>query len=38
MWTLSSRLSRKIPSHRLGMLTNTLLKNKLLQLEHVICV
>ena len=38
MWTLSGRLSRKILAHGLGMLANTLLKNKPLQLEHVICV
>jgi hypothetical protein len=38
MWTLSGRLSRKIFAHGLGMLANTLLKNKPLQLEHVICV
>lgn len=37
MWTLSGRLSRKILAHGLGMLANTLLKNKPLQLEHVIC-
>ena len=28
MWTLSGRLSRKILAHSLGMLANTLLKNK----------
>jgi hypothetical protein len=38
MRTLSGRLSRKILAHGLGMLANTLLKNKPLQLEHVICV
>ena len=38
MWTLSGRLSRKILAHSLGMLANTLLKNKPLQLEHVITV
>ena len=38
MWTLSGRLSRKILAHGLGMLANILLKNKPLQLEHVICV
>ena len=37
VWTLSGRLSRKILAHGLGMLANTLLKNKPLQLEHVIC-
>jgi IS5 family transposase len=38
IWTLSGRLSRKILAHSLGMLANTLLKNKPLQLEHVITV
>ena len=38
MWTLSGRLSRKILAHGLRLLANTLLKNKPLQLEHVICV
>jgi hypothetical protein len=38
MWTLSGRLSRKILAHSLGMLANTLLKNKPLQLEHVITI
>ena len=38
VWTLSGRLSRKILAHGLGMLVNTLLKNKPLQLEHVICI
>ena len=38
MWTLLSRLSCKILAHGLGMLANTLLKNKPLQLEYVICV
>ena len=38
MWTLSGRLSRKIFAHGLSMLANTLLENKPLQLEHVICV
>ena len=38
MWTLSGRLSRKILAHSLGMLANTQLKNKPLQLEHVITV
>lgn len=38
MWTFSGRLSRKILAHSLGMLANTLLKNKPLQLEHVITV
>ena len=38
IWTLSGRLSRKILAHSLGMLANTQLKNKPLQLEHVITV
>ena len=38
MWTLSGRLSRKILAHSLGMLANTQLKNKPLQLEHVITI
>jgi hypothetical protein len=38
VWTLSGRLSRKILAHGLGMLANTLLNNKPLQLEKVICV
>jgi hypothetical protein len=38
IWTLSGRLNRKILAHRLGVLANTLLKNKSLQFEYVICV
>ncbi|MCK5818800.1 MAG: hypothetical protein KAH18_06010 [Psychromonas sp.] len=35
MWALSERLSCKIKAHGSGMLSNTLIKNKPLQLEHV---
>jgi hypothetical protein len=37
-WTLSGRLSRKILAHSLGILANSRLKNKPLQLEHLITV
>ena len=38
MQTLSDRLSCKKLTHGLGMLNNTLLKNKPLQFEHMIYV
>ena len=38
MWTLTGRFNRKMLAHGLGMLANTLLNNKPLQLEHVISV
>jgi len=38
MWALSGRLSSEILAHSLGMLVNIQLKNKPLQLEHVITV